>query len=221
MWQVLDVQVLQHLFWTCLWGFWACDALCVGAGYDTTWLDPATLIASDRHVNVEESATHSASCPNLHLTAPAESLTQAIRSDARKEVGVGWCWMQSLNHVEPMIEQGLDGRGQEGRSASRAVEMWNMTEACWPKPQLACHTHVHILSYIDHWPGASQSFVAGLAASEWKHPGWTCGMAVFFFTFFWWPVTRGFHHVSPGIQPQALKVHTLRHGWRRTPSPNP
>eukprot|EP00434_Breviolum_minutum_P005332 symbB.v1.2.004703.t1/scaffold273.1/size250767/3 len=33
-----------------------------------------------------ESATHSASCPNLHLTAPAESLTKAIRADARKEV---------------------------------------------------------------------------------------------------------------------------------------
>eukprot|EP00438_Fugacium_kawagutii_P021243 Skav207764 [mRNA] locus=scaffold2087:77577:86109:- [translate_table: standard] len=33
-----------------------------------------------------ESMSHSASCPNLHLTAPAESLTQAMRSDARKQV---------------------------------------------------------------------------------------------------------------------------------------
>ena len=33
----------------------------------------------------KESATHSASCPSLHLTAPAESLTKAVRADARKE----------------------------------------------------------------------------------------------------------------------------------------
>ncbi|CAK9075022.1 Uncharacterized protein SCF082_LOCUS36434 [Durusdinium trenchii] len=32
-----------------------------------------------------ESATHSASCPNLHLTAPADSLTRAMRADVRKE----------------------------------------------------------------------------------------------------------------------------------------
>ena len=33
-----------------------------------------------------EVASHSSSCPSLHLTAPAESLTSAMKADARKEV---------------------------------------------------------------------------------------------------------------------------------------
>ena len=57
------------------------------ACFADTNLHPGLVASSPFWISFacKESATHSASCPNLHLTAPAESLTKAIRADARKE----------------------------------------------------------------------------------------------------------------------------------------
>lgn len=63
-----------------------------------------------------ESATHSASCPSLHLTAPAESLTKAVRADARKEVSqrqnesAHFAWVMAQNTLTQSLDATVPGR---------------------------------------------------------------------------------------------------------------
>ena len=60
----------------------------------------------------EEVASHSSSCPSLHLTAPAESLTSAMKADARKEARHElWTTRDCGRSRSGRMKAGASGRG--------------------------------------------------------------------------------------------------------------